>query len=151
MEDIEDDVVTETTFNLLRDFLQPNSTLTLDITAPKLLELLPSQKAVGSTDLMAFNNICITFAEQIPYHHPSQHKLAALMEYLAGSMKLNVSNPTPCGGERIEWIGGELQGVLAGMCQALSTNSGIALTCLLRESTRTRSPHGLCQCMGLHS
>lgn len=32
-----------------------------------------------SNDLTIFNNVCIEFAEQIPYRHPSQHKFAALI------------------------------------------------------------------------
>ena len=116
MEDFADHEVTEKTFYVLRDFLQPNAAPTLESTAQTLLDLLPAEKTVGSDELMFFNNVCIDFAEQIPYCHPSQHKLAALMECLAGSAKLNVSHPTSYGGERMHWMGAELREVWAGMC-----------------------------------
>ena len=114
MEDIADHEVTEKTFHVLRDFLQPDSASTLESTARILLDLLPAEKTVGSDELMFLNNVCIEFAEQIPFSHPSQHKLAALMECLAGSTKLNVSHPTLYGGERMHWMGAELREAWAG-------------------------------------
>lgn len=87
MEDPPGDAIPDQTFALLRDFLQPDSTLTLEFTARSIENLLPG-KAPLSTEVWDFGESCIEVAEQIPYHHPSQLKLAELLEYLANSPKL---------------------------------------------------------------
>lgn len=82
------DNVTHKTFHLLCNFLQPDTALTLKTTAESILNLLPEEDSY-STDVSSFGNTCIDLAEQIPYHHPSQLKLADLLEYLASSMKFS--------------------------------------------------------------
>ena len=74
-------------FPILRDFLQPDNTLTVDSTAVKVLALLPAADP-HSTDIWSFGRLCIELAEQIPYHHPSQLKLSALFESLSRSTQL---------------------------------------------------------------
>ncbi|KAI9749597.1 MAG: 1,3-beta-glucanosyltransferase gas1 [Chaenotheca gracillima] len=81
MEDVEDDIFTEKSFNLLHDFLQPTTTLTLESTADSILEVLSSCDPEG-LEVWDFGETCIMLAEQIPYHHPSQLKLVRLLEYL---------------------------------------------------------------------
>lgn len=115
-EDIADHEVTEKTFYVLRDFLQLNATSTLESTARILLDILPEKKAVGSVELMLFNNICIYMAKQVPYCHPLQHKLAALMERLDRSTKLNLPLPEFHGGRRAPWMGSELREAWGGTC-----------------------------------
>lgn len=87
MEDPPGDPVADKTFAFLRDYLQPDSTLTLEFTARSIEDLLP-MKAPLSDEIWYFGELCIEVAEQIPYHHPSQFKLAGLLEYLANSPKL---------------------------------------------------------------
>lgn len=82
-----DHALTNKTFQLLGDFLQPDTALTLESTAQLILDLLP-EKAPQSTEIWSFGETCIEIAEQISYHHPSHIKLAALLEYLAKSTKL---------------------------------------------------------------
>lgn len=79
--------ISDKTFALLRDFLQPDSTLTLEFTARSIEDFLPA-KALLSEEISDFGESCIEVAEQIPYHHMSQLKLAGLLEYLANSPKL---------------------------------------------------------------
>ena len=118
MEDIEDVEVTKITFNVLRDFLQPDSATTLESAARPLLDLSPSKKLHNSGELHAFNTIIIALAEKVPYYHPSQHKFAALMEHLDGTAKLNESSPNSCGGSRVNWIGMQLREAWNGMFRA---------------------------------
>ena len=87
MEEPSGDPSLDKTFALLRDFLQPESILTLEFTARSIEDLLP-EKAPLSTEIWIFGETCVDIAEQIPYHHPSHLKLAALLEYLANSPKL---------------------------------------------------------------
>lgn len=79
--------LTDKIFQLLRGFLQPDTNMTLQSTAQSILDLLP-EKDPQSTEIWSFGEICIELAEQIPYYHPSQLKLAALLEYLGKSTKL---------------------------------------------------------------
>lgn len=76
---------TDKIFALLRDFLQPDSTLTLEFTATSIEDLLPA-KAPLSEEIADFGDSCIEVAEQIPYLHTSQLKLAGLLEYLSNSL-----------------------------------------------------------------
>ena len=84
------------TFHLLRDFLQPTTALTLKSTARSILDILPADKDPYSNEVYAFSTTCIEFGEQIPYHHPSQLKLVALLEHISYSTKLGkiTSRPT---------------------------------------------------------
>jgi len=72
--------LSDNTFHLLRGFPQPDTALILESTAQSILDLL-AEKDPQSTEIWSFGEICIELAEQIPYHHPSQLKLVALLEY----------------------------------------------------------------------
>jgi hypothetical protein len=71
---------------ILRDFLQSDTKMTLREAAILLLALIPA-KASGYGEVCSFGGICVELAEQIPYHHPSQQKLAQLLHYLSRSPK----------------------------------------------------------------
>lgn len=77
----EDEVVADTTFQILNDFLQPESNSTLEATAEFILAFL-SVKASHHVDIHIFGAVCIEVAEQIPYYHPAQYKLVDLLAYL---------------------------------------------------------------------
>lgn len=62
-------------FLILRDFLQPDSTITLHDAVNRVIEVFPDQYH----NLRAINGVCFELDEQIPYLHPSQHKLAAVL------------------------------------------------------------------------
>ena len=81
------DAFTPKFFRILSDYLQPNTTLALNSTALLLLDLLPDDTP-QSSEVSSFGDTCIELAEQIPYHHPSQIKLAGLLEYVQNSAKL---------------------------------------------------------------
>lgn len=93
MEGPEGEKVTNGTFNILRDYLQPNSSMTQESAAKAILNLLPKDSP-DSTEVRTFGEMCIEIVEQIHYSHPSQIKLAALLEYLGPSKQLSgrVSN-----------------------------------------------------------
>ena len=90
-EDSLDDPFTFKVFSLLSDHLQPDTTSTQQSTAKALLDLLPDGKP-ESSDIWSFGETCIDLAEQIPYHHPSQLKLAALLDCMGKSTKLKSSS-----------------------------------------------------------
>ena len=77
----------ENLFPILLGCLQPDTAMTLKSTANSILDLLP-EKDPNSTDVWSFGELCIELAEQIPYHHSSQLKLAGLLECLGKSTKL---------------------------------------------------------------
>ena len=83
----EPDTLTEKCFYFLRDFLQPNTTLTLESTVQSIVKLLP-EKAAPTTEFWTVGVLYIELAEQIPYNHPSQHKLASLVQFIGRSKKL---------------------------------------------------------------
>lgn len=89
--DLELEVPTESlahkTFHILHDFLQPDTASTLETTAQSILDLLPENAPYGH-EVWILGETCIEIAEQIPYHHPSQLKLAALLDYIGMSPKL---------------------------------------------------------------
>ena len=87
------DPIPDKIFSLLREFLQPQSRRTLESVARLIIETLPD-KAPQSREVWAFGESCIEIAEQIPYSHPSQLKLAGLIEYLANSVKLGQVYPS---------------------------------------------------------
>jgi hypothetical protein len=75
-------------FIILRDFLQPNTALTLESVVESLIDLLP-ENASGSARVYSFGTVCLDLAEQIPYHHPSHQKMARLLECIGKSTKVN--------------------------------------------------------------
>ena len=115
MEDITESKLTEKTFHLLSDFLQPDSALKLNSIAQTIMTLLP-ERAVGSSELRSFNLLIFEFGEQIPYYHPSQHKLAALMERLGESPKLTHI----IGDVHLDWMGGALRDSTTGILCTIS-------------------------------
>ncbi|TVY84807.1 hypothetical protein LSUE1_G000835 [Lachnellula suecica] len=62
-------------FRVLREFLQPDSDITLSDAVSRVLEIFLD----GYMDLRPINTVCIELAEQIPYSHPSHMKLARLL------------------------------------------------------------------------
>ena len=78
------------TFDLLQDFLQPDTTLTMETTAQSVLTILGEQ-VPHSDEVWSFGEMCIEVAEQIPYYHPSQLKLVDLLEHLGSFMRLGVT------------------------------------------------------------
>jgi hypothetical protein len=80
-------IVTDKTFRLLCDFLQPDTKLTMESTAEAILDLLPADNP-RSLEVDCLGKTCINLASQIPYHHPSQVKLAAFLEHMGDSTKL---------------------------------------------------------------
>lgn len=73
-------------FLILRDFLQPDTTKSLESTIQSILDLLP-KNAPMSSEVWCVGQVCLELAEQIPYHHPSQIKLARVVEELSRSAK----------------------------------------------------------------
>lgn len=71
---------------ILRDFLQPDTDLSLQEAAKAILVLIPVN-ASGYAEVCSFGEICVELAEQIPYHHPSQVKLTQLLHFLSASPK----------------------------------------------------------------
>lgn len=71
---------------ILRDFLQPDTKMSLKEVAKSLLVLIPPN-ASEHAEVCSFGEICVELAEQIPYHHPSQLKLTQLLHYLSMSTK----------------------------------------------------------------
>lgn len=74
-------------FPVLRDFLQPDTTLSLESAAQSILENLP-ENAPMSNQVYTFCTLCFELAEQIPYNHPSQVKFARLLEYMGQSTRV---------------------------------------------------------------
>ncbi|CAJ2511954.1 Uu.00g075790.m01.CDS01 [Anthostomella pinea] len=63
-------------FAVLRDFLQPETGITLQKAVETTLHIFPD----GQTDHMRpVNTVCLELGRQIPYHHPSQLKLARFL------------------------------------------------------------------------
>lgn len=88
--------ITLEAFHILRDFLQPDSRFTVKEAVRSALALLPND-AQNSDVIWSFGMTCIDIAEQIPYHHPSHMKLAALFEELGKSSKFGSTNSEVCG------------------------------------------------------
>lgn len=61
------------TFLILQDFLQPHSTVIFKDAIGRLIDISPDG------DMRFINSVCLELAEQIPYSHPSQAKLARLL------------------------------------------------------------------------
>lgn len=81
----------ESVFIILRDFLQPNTALSLELVVKSLSDLLPDN-ASESTEVYSFGAVCLDLAQQIPYHHPSHQKMARLLESMGSSTKVNAKS-----------------------------------------------------------
>lgn len=77
---------------ILRDFLQPDTKLSLKDAAEALLVLIPTD-ASDYAEVFSFGEICVELAEQIPYRHPSQLKLTQLLHYVSRSPKFMYKYP----------------------------------------------------------
>ncbi|GIK03849.1 hypothetical protein Aspvir_007924 [Aspergillus viridinutans] len=77
----------EKVFQILNDYLQPDTKTSLDSAVHWILALLPEKEPL-STEVWDVGEVVLQLAEQIPYHHPSQIKLARFMEELTLSPKL---------------------------------------------------------------
>jgi hypothetical protein len=75
------------TFAILRGFLQPDSKMSLGSASTSLLAFLPEEQP-ESIHIKLLGDVCIELAEQIPYSHPSQLKLARLLQRMARSSKV---------------------------------------------------------------
>ncbi|RJE26956.1 hypothetical protein PHISCL_00657 [Aspergillus sclerotialis] len=71
---------------ILEEILQPNSKRSLEDTVQAILSLVPDNASM-SNEVSDVGDVCLELAEQIPYHHPSQIKLARVVEKLARSEK----------------------------------------------------------------
>ena len=80
-EDLGDVPSDDKIFYLIRDYLQPRTTLTLRSTSEAIVKPLEGQD-VDAADSSMLGEICIDLAEQIPYYHPSQSKIVRLLESL---------------------------------------------------------------------
>lgn len=80
--------------NLLRDYVQPGDKRSVEDIANEILAILPAN-GQHSTEMSAFAQLCVEIAVQIPYHHPSQMKLAYLLQYLARSPKFVSKSTLP--------------------------------------------------------
>lgn len=74
-------------FLILQDYLQPDTETTLEYAVQSILALLPDNASL-SNEANDLGEVCLELAEQIPYHHPSQIKLARVVEELSLSAKL---------------------------------------------------------------
>lgn len=74
---------------LMQDFLQPDSTLEVSKVGHYLLAMVPEKG--NRQELFELGEAYIELAEQIPYHHPSQLKLARLVELTSRSSRVRNS------------------------------------------------------------
>ncbi|KAF7594723.1 hypothetical protein BBP40_008430 [Aspergillus hancockii] len=81
-------------FRILDDFLQPDTETSLEVAVKAILEFIPD--APLSDEVALVGDIVLELAQQIPYHHPSQVKLARVMEGLTTSPKF-ISGPHSSG------------------------------------------------------
>lgn len=79
----------EGVFTVLRDFLQPDTTLSVESVIELLTARLP-ENAPESSEVYSMGTVFVDMAEQIPYHHPSHQKMARLLGYLGNSTKVNM-------------------------------------------------------------
>jgi hypothetical protein len=84
----------EKVFQVLNDYLQPDTKMSLDSAVHSILALLPEKEPL-STEVWSVGEVVLQLAEQIPYHHPSQIKLARLMEGLTRSPKFTTELSEP--------------------------------------------------------
>ena len=87
--------------SILRRFLQPSRTKSVQQTVKSIIKLLPDD-ASASNELMSINPVILNLADQIPYHHPSHIKLARVVEEICRWDKFIKANnkvrtfPYPC-------------------------------------------------------
>lgn len=74
-------------FLLLRSYVQPKNTHSLETTVESILELLP-ENSPESSEVWCVGTVFLEIAEQIPYHHPGHVKLARVLEVLCRSDKI---------------------------------------------------------------
>lgn len=68
-------------FLVLRNYLQPDSTISTGDAAEHVINVFPYKYP----DLRQLISVCFEIAEQIPYHHPSHLKLVRLIFFVGGS------------------------------------------------------------------
>lgn len=78
-------------FLILRSFLQPSKTKSVEETVELILELFP-ENAPDSNEVACVGSVIMELADQIPYHHLSHIKLARVMEELCRSDKTTKAN-----------------------------------------------------------
>jgi hypothetical protein len=78
---------------VLRDFLQPDSKISLREAAGSIMNMVPDN-AQENAEVYSFGEICVELAEQIPYYHSSQFKLAQLLQYISTSPKFLSKYPS---------------------------------------------------------
>ncbi|PGH14740.1 hypothetical protein AJ79_02906 [Helicocarpus griseus UAMH5409] len=78
----------EKVFDILGDYLQSDTTLTIESAAGCIVDLLPDNDP-RHIDIYSLAGLFFDFAEQIPYHHPSMHKLVMLVLAVGRSVKVN--------------------------------------------------------------
>lgn len=83
-----------TVFKILREFVQPATEQTLWGTIHDIRAILPD--APLSTEACITGDIILEIADQIPWHHPSQLRLAQIAHLLTTSSKLSESSETVC-------------------------------------------------------
>jgi hypothetical protein len=81
-----------TVFKHLRDYMQPDTDITLWETIYAILRVLPD--APLSTEAYMTGLVILEVAEQIPWHHPSQRRLAQVVHVLTTSSKLSKGHET---------------------------------------------------------
>ena len=74
--------------SILQDFLQPNTTMTMQSAVNSILDILPIDE-LESTEVFAFAGVCLEVSGQIPYHHLAHIKLARLVEKMCQYIQLN--------------------------------------------------------------
>lgn len=79
-------------FTHLSDFLQPNAEKSLWETVESISYILPD--APTSMEACITGDIILEIAEQIPWHHPSQLRLAQIAQVLTTSSKLSYNSQT---------------------------------------------------------
>jgi len=79
------------TSDILRDFLQLDSQTSLNSASTSILALLPDGEPEGPS-VCLLGDLCVQIAKQIPYSHPSQLKLARLIQQMASSPKVTTTN-----------------------------------------------------------
>lgn len=81
--------VDQRAFRILRDFLQPDSAMSLSTAYSSLLQILPDpEDDLKEEAIRDLADEFIDLASQIPYSHPAQMKLARTLQYMASSPKV---------------------------------------------------------------
>lgn len=83
----------------LKEFLQPQSEVSIHDAAQSILTHLPANKPYPD-EAFAFATLIVEVAVQIPYQHPSHARLVRLLKHLTRSPKL-VSRSTKQGEEEL--------------------------------------------------